>query len=115
VHTSSSDDIDLDTLPTEHGESKSIHWVGESARVFTRHTSTAIMPTSSNISIFGSQTDENTSTLPSSDTTIDFDIVSDVDLLIALCKSKHTCTSHPIFCFVSYSHLSSPLHALFVL
>ena len=53
-----------------------------------------------------------TSTLSSSDTTTDFDSVSDDDdgLHITLRKSKHTCASHPISRFVSYSHLSPFSH-----
>ena len=45
------------------------------------------------------------SALPSNDVTTDPDTVSD-DLSIALHKGKHTCISHLISHFVSYSHLS---------
>jgi len=61
--------MDLRTLPHVHGEPKQPRF-GESTRVFIRHTSTALVPTSSVIPIFGSQTDENIFTLPSSDATI---------------------------------------------
>ena len=54
----------MGVLPTVHGEPKYIHWFEESIRVFTRCTTTAPMLTSSNDSIFGSQTGENTSALP---------------------------------------------------
>jgi len=70
-----------------------------------KRTSTAPASTSSNVLIFGSQTGENTSALPSSDITTDYDIVSDDDLSIALCKGKHTCTSHTSH-FIFYSHFS---------
>jgi len=68
------------------------------------------VPTSSVIPIFGTQSGENTFILPSSITTIDYDNVSNDDLPIALCESKHTHTSHSIFHFVSYSHLSPSFH-----
>jgi len=76
---------------------------------FTRCTSTAHIPTSSAILIFRTQTGENTSVLPSSDTITDSDCVSH-DLPIALRKVKRTCTSHPISRFISYSHLSPFFH-----
>ena len=47
VHTPLSVDIELGTLPYIHGEPKTPHWFGESTRVFKRHTSTALVPTSS--------------------------------------------------------------------
>ena len=104
-------DIHLGTLPSIYGELKTPYRFGESTRVFTKHTSTAYVPTSSVISIFETLTGENISTLLFSDTTIDSDSVSDDDHLITLCKCKSTCTTHPITHFVSYSHLSPSVHA----
>ena len=71
------------------------------------------MPTSSTALILESQTGENVSTLPSSDTITDVDTVSDDNLPIALRKGKRTCTSNPISRFVSYTHLS-PSHHTFI-
>jgi len=68
------------------------------------------VPTSSTVLIFESETGENTCALLFSDTTNDSDTVFDDDLPIALHESKRTCTSYPISCFVSYSHLSSSFH-----
>ena len=73
------------------------------------------MPTSSIVSIFGSQTSEDIFALPYSDATTDSDIVSDDDLLIALRKGKHACTFHSISRFVFYLHLPSSFHAFIFL
>ena len=51
MHTPSSVDIHLGTLPIERGEPKLFHQFGESTRLFTKCTSTAPMPTSSNVLI----------------------------------------------------------------
>jgi len=60
---------------------------------------------SSIVSISESQTGENISSFLSNDATTDCDTDSNDDLPITLSKSKCTCTSHPISCFVSYSHM----------
>ena len=76
VHTPSSVDINLNTLSFVHVEPVLPKRFGELTRVFTRHTSATPRPASSVISIFRTQTGENTSTLSSSDTT-DSNCVSD--------------------------------------
>jgi len=39
----------------------------------------------------------------------------DIELLIALCKDKHTCTSHSLSDFIYYSHLYLHIVLLFLL
>ena len=114
VHTLSPIDIDLDILPQEHEERKPPHRFREATRVFTRCTSTAHMTTSTAILIFETQTGENTSILPSSDTTTDSNSISNNDLPITLRKGKQTCTSHFISYFLSYSDLSTFFMPLFL-
>ena len=110
VHTPSSIDINLGTMPPIHGEPKLFHWSKKSIRIFTRRISTVQVPTSSATVIFETKTGDNTFTLPSSNTTIDSDSIDDIDFLITFRKGKHTCTFHPIYRFVSYSHLSPFFH-----
>jgi len=62
-------------LPLVHREPKPTHWFGESIKVYTRRTFVALVPTFSTVMIFGSQTGENKSALPSSDGITDFDTV----------------------------------------
>ena len=78
----------------------------ENQLVFTIHISIAFVPTSSVVLIFESQIGENIYAPPSSDASTNSDTVSDDDLPVALRKSKYTCTSHSLYRFVSYSHLS---------
>ena len=86
MHTPLSVDIELGTLPHVHGEPKPPHQIGESSRVFIRCTSTTHVPTFSAIPIFKIQTCENASTLPSSNSIVDSDSVSDGDLPIVLSR-----------------------------
>jgi len=60
------------------------------------------VPSSSFVPVFTSQSGE--ATLPSGDVTL-ISVLSDSSSDISL-KEKHTCTSHPLFIFVCYSHLS---------
>ena len=89
-----------DTLLPKHGEP---------TKVYTKRTS--IVPPSSSVPVSTSQFGENT--LPFDDFTLisvlsdSSSDISDINHLIALRKSKYTCTSHFLSNFVSNSHLTS--------
>ena len=99
----------MNTLSDVHGESVLPNWFGEPTKVFTRRTSTALVSTSFAIPLKHKQV--RIHHYPLVITITDSDSISDDDLSIALRKGKRTYTSHPISCFVSYSHLSPSFHA----